>query len=81
MATSETRFTFNGSIFDQIDNAVGPPLAPVVANLFMGFHEQCWIEQAANVKPIFYKRCMDDIFAVFESESDADAFYSYVNFI
>ena len=78
IATSETHFTFNGSIFDQIDGvAMGSPLAPVLANLFMGFHEQNWIEQATNVKPIFYKRYVDDIFAVFES--DADAFYSYLN--
>ena len=80
IATSETHFTFNGSIFDQIDGvAMGSPLAPVLANLFMGFHEQNWIEQATNVKPIFYKRYVDDIFAVFEFESDADAFYSYLN--
>ena len=55
------------------------PLAPVLANLFMGFHEQNWIEQATNVKPIFYKRYVDYILVVFESESDADAFYSYLN--
>ena len=41
IATSETHFTFNGSIFYQIDGVVmGSPLAPVLANLFMGFHEQ-----------------------------------------
>ena len=45
----------------------------------MSFHEQNWIEQATNLKPIFYKRYVDDIFAVFESESNADAFYSYLN--
>ena len=39
IATSETHFTFNGSIFDQIDGvAMGSPLALVLANLFMGFH-------------------------------------------
>ena len=54
------------------------PLAPVLANLFMGFHEENWIEQATNVKPILYKRYVDDIFAVFECESDTDAFYSYL---
>ena len=52
---------------------------PFLANFFMGFHEENSIEQATNVKPIFYKRYMDDIFAVFESESDADTFYSYLN--
>ena len=51
IATSETHLTFNGSIYDQIDGAaMGSPLAPVLANLFMGFHEQNWIEQATNVK-------------------------------
>ena len=28
---------------------------------------------------MFYKRYVDDIFAVFDSESDSDAFYSYLN--
>ena len=80
IAASETHFSFNSSFFDQIDGvAMGSPLAPVLANLFMGFHEQNWIEQAANVKPIFYKRYVDDIFVVFKSESDANAFYSYLN--
>ena len=80
IATSETHFTFNGSIFDQIDGvAMGSPLAPVLANIFIGFHEQNWIKQATNVKTIFYKRYMDNIFAGFESESDGDAFYSYLN--
>ena len=80
IATSETHFTLNGSIFDQIDGvAMGSQLAPVLANLFMGFHEQYWMEQATNVRPILYKKYVDDIFAVFESDADADAFYSYLN--
>ena len=80
IATSETHFIFNGSTFDQTDGvAIGSPLAPILANLFMGFHQQNWIEQATNVKPVFYKRYVDDIFAVFESDSDTDAFYSYLN--
>ena len=58
---------------------MGSSSAPLLANLFMGFHEQHWIEEATNVKPIFHKRYVDDIFAVFESESGANAFYSYLN--
>ena len=80
IATSETYFTFNGSIFDQIDGvAMGSPLASVLTNLFVGSHEQNWIDQATNVKPVLYRRYLDDIFAAFESESDADKFYSYLN--
>ena len=80
IATSEIHFTFNGSIFYQTDVVImGSPLVPALANLLMGFHEQNWIGQATNVKPIFCKRYMDNIFAVFESESDADVFYGYLN--
>ena len=80
IATSERHFTFNGSMFYQIDGvAMSSPLEPVLANLFMDFHKRNWIEQATNVKPIFYKKYVDDIFALFESDSDADTFYSYLN--
>ena len=33
----------------------------------------------ANLRPIFYKRYVDDIFIVFKSYCDVDAFYSYLN--
>ena len=44
-ATSKTHFLFNDSIYDQIDGvAMGSPLAPVLANLFMGHYEHKWIQ-------------------------------------
>ena len=58
---------------------MGSPLAPILANLFMGYHEKDWIENAQVVKPTFYKRYVDDIFAVFESELDAETFHTYLN--
>ena len=40
-ATSRTHFLFKGSFYDQIDGvAMGSPLPPVLANLFMGHHEK-----------------------------------------
>ena len=40
-ATSETHFYFNGDIYEQVDGvAMGSPLAPILANPFMGHHEQ-----------------------------------------
>ena len=48
---------------------MGSPLAPILANLFMGYHEKDWIEKAQ----------VDDIFAVFESELDAETFHTYLN--
>ena len=39
-ATSQTHFMFNSKFYNQIDGvAMGSPLAPVLANIFMGFHE------------------------------------------
>ena len=68
IATSEAHFIFNNEIYDQIDGiSMGSPLAPIQANLFMGYHEKDWMEKAQVVKPTFYKRYVDDIFAVFES--------------
>ena len=78
IATTETHFIINGSIFVLIDGvAMGPPLVSVLANLFLGFHQQSWIKQTTNVRPIFYNRYVNDIFGVFKSEPDADALYSY----
>ena len=39
-ATSQTHFIFNSKFYKQIDGvAMGSPLAPVLANIFMGFYE------------------------------------------
>ena len=80
IATSEAHFIFNNEIYDQIDGvSTGSPLAPILANLFMGYHEKDWIEKAQVAKPTFYKRYVDNIFAVFESELDAETFHTYLN--
>ena len=43
-ATCETHFLFKGKFYDQIDGvAMGSPLAPVLANLFMGLYEKDWL--------------------------------------
>ena len=59
IATSETYLIYNSSIFDKSDGvAMDFPLTLALANLFVGFYEQNWTEQATNVKPIFYKFCV-----------------------
>ena len=80
IATSETNFIFNNEIYDQIDGvSMGSPLAPILANLLMGCLEKNWIEKAHVTKPTFYKRYVDDIFAMFESELDTETFHTYSN--
>ena len=71
-ATAETHFLFEGKIYDQIDGVVmGSPLAPVLANLFMGYHENNWLNNYKGPAPIIYKRYVDDIFCLFNNELEA----------
>ena len=47
------------------------PLAPVLANILMGFHESKWLNQYNLTKPKFYLRYLDDILAAFGNEQDS----------
>ena len=35
---------------------MGPPLAPVLANLFMGHQEKLWLENFQDSEILFYRR-------------------------
>ena len=80
-ATCQTHFLFNGLVYDQVDGvAMGSPLAPVLANLFMGFHEDQWLKNYHDPDSVlFYRRYVDDIFCVFNSETEATNFFTYLN--
>ena len=55
--TSQTRFMFKKKFYNQIDEvAMGSPLAPVLANMFMGFHESKWFNEYNLNKPKLYLR-------------------------
>ena len=70
-ATSQTHFNFNSKFYNQIDRvAMDSPLAPVLANIFMGFYESKWLNEYNLNKPKFYLRCVDDILAAFGNEHD-----------
>ena len=79
-ATAQTHFLFKGSFLDQIDGvAMGSPLAPVLANLFMGHHERIWLENYKASSILFYRRYVDDTFCLFDTEHDATLFSDYIN--
>ena len=80
VATAQTHFLFNGSFYDQIDGvAMGSPLAPVLANLFMGHHEKLWSGNFQGSEILFYRRYIDDTFCLFHSEHDAILFFACIN--
>ena len=47
------------------------PLAPVLANIFMGFHKSKWLNEYNLNKPKFYLRYVDDILATVNNEQDS----------
>ena len=47
---------------------MGLSLVPTMANVFLSFYELKWLEQCPKeFEPVFYRRCVDDIFVFFES--------------
>ena len=58
---------------------MGSPLASVLANIFMGFHESKWLNEYNLNKPKFYLRYVDDILATFDNEQDSLNFLIFWN--
>ena len=58
---------------------MGYPLAPVLANIFMGFYESKGPKKYNLNKPKFYLRYADDILASFASEQDSLNFKNFLN--
>ena len=55
------------------------PLAPVLANLFMGHHENIWLQNYSKSKVSFYRRYVEDTFCLFNSEQDTFSFFDFIN--
>ena len=60
---------FNSKFYNQIDGvAMASSLAPVLANIFMGFYDSKWLNEYNLDKPKFCLRYADDILAAFDEE-------------
>ena len=79
-ATAQTHFIFNGSCYDQIDGvAMGSPLAPVLANLFMGHHEKLRLKNFHGSTILFYRRYVDKTICFFDSDRDVTTLFDHIN--
>ena len=58
---------------------MGSLLAPVLANIFMGFYESKQLNEYNLNKPKFYLRYLDDILVAFVKEQDSIIFFSFLN--
>ena len=58
---------------------MGSPLAPVLANFFMGHYEKLWLNNYTGPKVLYYRRYVDDIICCFRNSNDARLFFEYLN--
>ena len=81
LATKESYFRFNGELYQQADGvAMGSPLDPTLANIFLCHYENIWLRNCSlECKPSYYKRYADNIFLLFESESQVESFKNLMN--
>ena len=80
IATRGVEFSFNNQMYKQVDGvAMGSPLGPALANIFLGFHESRLFDN--TVKPGVYFRFVDDTFAIFGSELGCDHFQEKLNLL
>ena len=81
LTTKESIILFDMTFYTQIDGvAMGSPLGPSLANVFLCHHEIKWLHDCPKrFKPVFYKRYVDDIFVLFKKPEHVKLFVDYMN--
>ena len=60
--------------------AMGSPLGPTMANVFLSFYEVKWLEKCPKkFKSAFYRKYVNDIFVLFESAEHLSKFRDHFN--
>ena len=60
LAISQTNFLLNGNMYDQVDGiAMGSPLAPILDNISMEYHEKGWIRNYIYGRLLYYTKDYD----------------------
>ena len=80
LAVMNNYFVFNNELYMQIDGmAMGSPLGPTFANIFMCHLEEIIFSNVQNFYPNFYKRYVDDTICLFSDPNDKARFLEYIN--
>lgn len=80
-AVKDNLILFNGKYYIQIDGvAMGSPLGPTLANVFLCYWEEIWLDKCpTQFRPLYYRRYVDDTFLLFSSQSHVNKFLKYMN--
>ena len=78
MAVLNVEFSFNNEMYKQIDGvAMGSPLGPILANIFVGYLEhKLFLRSKA---PLVYHRYVDDTFVMFKNKIESASFLECLN--
>ena len=70
-AASTVEFSFDNTIYRQMDGvAMGSPLGPALANIFVGYYEEKLFSEIS--KSAVYFRYVDDTFVIFQNEKESE---------
>ena len=59
---------------------MGACVSRILAEIYMGFHEQVWLNNCpSEFKPDFYRRYVDNTFLLFRSPCRKQIFLTYLN--
>ena len=78
---SESLILFDQEFYKQHDGvAMGFPLGPTLANVFLCYHEKIWLQNCpSEFKPVIYRKYVDDTLLLFRSKHHIEKFRSYLN--
>lgn len=80
LCTNNSYFEFDGTFYLQIFGmAMGSPLSPVLANIFLEYVERDLLPSFPGVPPSFWVRYVDDVLALVSPDFDLEKFLSYIN--
>ena len=81
LTTKESIILFDSCFYSQIDGvAMGSPLGPTLANIFLCYHENQWLEDCPeHFKPVCYRRYVDEIFVLFRKPDHVPLFAEYMS--
>ena len=78
IATSDVQFNFNNTIYSQIDGvAMGSPLGPTLANIFIGYLESKIADDLSS--QVVYIRYVDDCLVISKTESENEDIFQKLN--